>query len=142
MSNFYLGRKSLSNLIGVYPELGFIATEAIKITSQDFTIFDGVRTDEEQREMVNSGASITMDSYHLYGLAIDLVPWINGAARWEEEPCKKVIVAIKEVIRAHGLEDIENGYDMWGWDLPHWQKSGYKEKYDFRRLDTFNLLEA
>ena len=60
MSGFYLGKKSLSNLIGVYPELGFVVTEAILITKQDFTVFDGIRTEEEQQALVDSGASWTM----------------------------------------------------------------------------------
>ena len=94
-----------------------------------------VRTLEEQREMVRTGASKTVDSYHLYGLAVDVVAWI-GHARFEVTPNQVVYKAIKEVVDTHGL-GIENGNDMWGWDLYHWQLSGYKDKYDIRKLKGY-----
>ena len=133
MNQFYLGKKSLSNLIGVYAPVAFCCTEAIKITKQDFTIFDGIRTIAEQRKMVESGASDTMDSYHLYGLAVDVVAWINGKVRWEVEPNQIVKKAMMEVNKAHGL-GIDNGYDMWGWDIYHNQLTGFKSMYDIRKL--------
>jgi peptidoglycan L-alanyl-D-glutamate endopeptidase CwlK len=56
--------------------------------SLDFTVFDGARTLEEQREYVRRGVSWTMDSKHLpqedgYAHAVDLVPIINGRLRWD-----------------------------------------------------------
>lgn len=40
-------------------------------------IYETIRTQEKQREYVNSGASKTMRSYHLVGQALDFVP-VNG----------------------------------------------------------------
>ena len=136
--SYTLGSKSLSNLVGVHPELGFAVVEAIKITRQDFTAFDGVRNLSEQEAIYGSGASKTMDSYHLYGLAVDLVPWIGGKARWEEDPCRVVGIAMTDIIKAHGLA-IEWGWDIWGWDGWHYQMTGYKDRYDIRE---FNQLVA
>lgn len=110
-----------------------MVSEAIKITPVDFTVHDGIRTTAEQSKLVASGASKTMDSYHLYGLAVDLVPWINGQPRWEEEPTRRIVTACKEVCKAHGLK-VDNGYDLWGWDMFHFQLTGKKSEYDVRKL--------
>lgn len=141
MSGFYLGKKSLSNLIGVYPNLGFLVMEAIKITPVDFTIFDGIRTVEEQQEMVDNLASWTLDSYHLYGLALDVVAWINGRPRFELEPNKKVHDTLLQINNAHGL-GLDCLWDLKGMDIYHWQGTGLKRTYDIRNLDMRNLPEA
>ena len=130
---YKLGKKSMGQLVGLYPDLSFAVTEAIKITAQDFMAFDGVRSTAQQRKLVAKGASKTMDSYHLYGLAVDLVPYINGQPRWEEKPCKVINKAMNSVIKAHGLA-IDWGYGMWGWDMPHYQLTGMKKVYDVRNL--------
>lgn len=140
MSNFYLGNKSLSNLIGVHPEVGFLFTEGIKITPVDFTIFDGIRNAKQQQQMVDNRASDTLDSYHLYGLAVDAVAWINGQPRFELEPNMQVYEALHKVVRAHGLK-IECLWDIINADIYHWQKTGYKGKYDVRTLKLTNSLE-
>jgi len=83
--------------------------------------------------MVEEGVSQTMDSYHLYGLAVDLVPYIDGHPNWDEAACLIVGEAAKEVIQAHGLA-LEWGYELWGWDMPHFQLTGYKGAYDVREI--------
>ena len=130
--SFYLGQRSMSNLVGIYPSLAYAVTEAIKITHQDFTVFSGIRTVAEQQGLVASGASDTLDSYHLYGLAVDIVAWDRGA-NFDVEPNKPVRLAMKEVIDVHGMH-AECGYDVWGWDIYHWQMSGLKRTYDIREL--------
>lgn len=85
---FVLGARSRAELAGVHPDLVRVVEHAIKITSQDFTVHDGLRTTAEQRVILASGASQTLNSKHLkqrdgYGHAVDLVPWINGKPRWE-----------------------------------------------------------
>lgn len=130
---YRLSNRSYRELVGVHPYLGFLAQEAIAITPVDFLVFDGIRTLEEQQALVSAGASKTLKSYHLYGLAVDLVPWINGAPRWEHEPMDRIHDACVTIIQAHGLP-IDNGHDLWGWDKPHWQMSGWKDKYDAREL--------
>ena len=137
---FKFGKKSLSRLIGIHPELSFVAYEAIKITTVDFSVFDGVRSIKEQEELVKNGASWTLDSYHLRGLAIDLVPWINGRNRWEEESCIHINNAIQIVTNAHGIDSIEWGYDLWEKDMPHYQMTNYKNKYDIRKLNSKHCL--
>ncbi len=83
-----LGKKSLAELKGVHPDMVKLVKRAVEITAQDFVVYDGARTIEEQREYVRRGVSKTMKSRHLVqkdglGHAVDLVPWINDMARWE-----------------------------------------------------------
>jgi peptidoglycan L-alanyl-D-glutamate endopeptidase CwlK len=136
---YHLGRRSLRNLVGVHPELAFAVHEAIKITKSDFGVTEGVRSMARQRKLVAQGRSKTFNSYHLYGLAVDLVPYIDGNYRWEGRDAAKafddISDAMKKVIREHGL-NIQNGYDMWGWDHPHWQMTGWRGKYDIRKIDS------
>jgi len=130
---YKLGNKSLKNLVGVHPILGFAVVEAIKVTKQDFTVLEGLRTPERQKELVAKGSSKTMDSYHLYGLAVDLVAWVDGKPSWDEKYYKDIAVVMKEVIQKYKLP-IEWGFDKWGWDMPHWQMTGYKKEYDVRKI--------
>jgi peptidoglycan LD-endopeptidase CwlK len=83
MATFTLGAKSLKELDGVHPELIAVVQKAIGITVQDFSVHDGKRTPAEQAKLVSSGASQTMDSRHISGHAVDLVPYVNGKLRWE-----------------------------------------------------------
>jgi len=117
---YHLSKRSRKELVGVHPILAFAVTEAIKRTKQDFMVLDGVRHDNEQAKLVARGVSKTMNSFHLYGLAADLVAWVEGKPSWEEKYYAEIARAMKEVIKEHDL-DIEWGYDKWNWDLPHWQ---------------------
>ena len=130
---YKLSKRSLRELVGVHPILGFAVTEAIKITRQDFMVLDGVRTKEEQIKLEARGVSKTMDSYHLYGLAVDLVAYVDGKPSWEKEHYKEIAIAMKYIIEKHHLP-IEWGYDKWSWDMPHWQLTGYKAFYDIREI--------
>jgi peptidoglycan LD-endopeptidase CwlK len=84
---YQLGSQSNQRLLGVHPDLVRVVRRAIAITAQDFTVLEGVRTLERQREYVAKGASQTLDSRHLvgadgYGHAVDLAAYIGGV-RWE-----------------------------------------------------------
>lgn len=92
--SFNLGRGSRAELVGVHPDLVRVVERAIQITRQDFTVHDGLRSVEEQREYVQRGVSKTMKSKHLEGLAVDLVPVINGQARWEWPPIYQIAAAM------------------------------------------------
>ena len=131
---YKLGKRSLKNLVGVHPILAFAITEAIKITKQDFTVFDGVRSMKRQKKYVAEGVSTTFNSYHLWGLAADLVPWVDGKASWSEKYFKEIHIAMITVIKLHNLK-IDNGFDLWGWDNPHYQLTGMKSEYDIRKIN-------
>lgn len=85
---YRLGLRSRLELRGVHPQLCAVVQLAIRETEQDFRVHDGLRTINEQSELVLAGASQTMASQHLrqrdgYGHAVDLVPVVGGVARWE-----------------------------------------------------------
>jgi len=72
---YKLGTRSLQNLSGVHPDLVAVVKRAIQITEQDFTVIEGVRNIERQKELYRKGASKTLNSRHLTGHAVDMVPW-------------------------------------------------------------------
>ncbi len=131
---YKLSKRSQKELIGVHPKLAFVVMEAIKITKQDFMVLDGIRKDEEQRKLVDRGVSKTMDSYHLYGLAVDLVAWVDGRPSWDEKYYKEIAIAMDRAAEMHNIDAIDWGYDLWKWDMPHHQLTGYKPDYDFRKI--------
>lgn len=97
---FILGYKSRQELLGVHPGLVNVVERAITLTMVDFGVHDGIRITEEQRALVNAGASRTMNSKHLvqedgWGHAVDLVPYINGKMRWEWAPIYKIAEAVR-----------------------------------------------
>lgn len=76
---YSLGRRSIENLKGVHPDLVEVVQRAIQITEQDFTVIEGLRSVERQRQLVKKKKSRTMNSRHLTGHAVDLAPFpFNG----------------------------------------------------------------
>lgn len=99
MPTYHLGAKSLAELKGVHPDLIKVVERAIQLTAQDFSVIDGLRTQEEQKRYVASGASKTLNSRHLTGHAVDLVAYINGKARWETVPLCDIAEAMRMAAR-------------------------------------------
>lgn len=104
MAAFFLGNSSEEKLKGVDPQLVRCVRRAICTTEVDFTVFEGMRTLERQRELVAKGVSRTLNSYHLTGHAVDLVPWIAGRAQWQVPACVKVALAMREAALHFGVE--------------------------------------
>lgn len=83
---YIMSKRSRNNLAGVHPKLVECVEEALRITEQDFTVVEGVRTIEKQREYFKKGASKTMNSRHLkqpdgFGHAVDLYPYYDGSVQ-------------------------------------------------------------
>ena len=93
---YKLSTKSQERLIGVEPELKEIVYEAIKVTKIDFGVIEGLRTEEQQKQLVESGASQTMKSKHLEGRAVDLMAYIGGRGSWELSVYDEIADAMKE----------------------------------------------
>ena len=72
---YKLGTRSLQNLSGVHPDLVSVVKLAIQITEQDFTVIEGIRNIDRQRQLLKAGKSTTLNSRHLTGHAVDMVPW-------------------------------------------------------------------
>lgn len=106
--SYSLGAASRRELAGVHPRLVAVVERAINLTTQDFTVHDGLRTEAEQRQLVARGTSRTMNSKHRrqadgYGHAVDLVPWINGRPRWEWPPIFRIAVAVRQAAEELGV---------------------------------------
>ena len=93
---YELGQRSLQNLSGVNPDLQDVIQRAIEITERDFTVIEGVRNIDRQRELVKTGKSTTMNSRHLTGHAVDIAPW---PISWEWEDFDPIEKAMKKAAK-------------------------------------------
>ncbi len=98
---FEFGERSLRELEGVHSDLVKVVHLALKKSTIDFGVIDGLRTLKEQKLYVQCGVSHKIDSKHLpqidtFGHAVDLVPYINGKYRWELAACYQVAEAVRD----------------------------------------------
>jgi len=105
---FALSARSRAELKGVHPDLVAVVGRAIVLTVQDFTVHDGVRTLAQQKALVRTGASKTLNSRHLirpdgFGHAVDLVPWIGGRPRWDWKPIYPIAAAMRRAAVERGV---------------------------------------
>lgn len=114
-SGFRFGASSEKELIGVKPELVRVVRRALELSSQDFMVFDGVRSFDEQHRHVQDGTSKTMKSKHLGGLAVDLVPYSNGMVTWDWNLIWPIAFAMDRA----ATEQSVAGCIRWGgvWDM-------------------------
>ena len=80
---YKLSQRSLDRMEGVDERLVAVVKHAITATKTDFGVIQGLRTIEMQKALVAKGASQTMKSKHLDGLAVDLMAYIGGRGSWE-----------------------------------------------------------
>lgn len=117
---FVLSQKSLSKLKGVHPDLVAVVKRAIQVTKQDFMVIEGLRSLERQEKLVASGASQTMNSRHLTGHAVDVVPY---PLSWDWPLYYPIADAMKQAATELDV-DLEWGGDWRSFkDGPHWQLS-------------------
>ena len=100
---FNLSQKSLDRLEGVNDDMVRVVKKAIELTKVDFGVICGLRTVEEQEELVAKGASQTMKSKHIDGLAVDLMAYLGGRASWELNLYDDIADAMMEAAK---LEDV------------------------------------
>ena len=79
---YKLSTRSQEKLVGINSELKKVVCLAITYTKIEFGVIEGVRTVAQQKALVESGASQTMDSKHLKGRAVDLMAYVNGRGCW------------------------------------------------------------
>lgn len=98
---FKFSQKSLNNLKGVKPELVKVVNRALELSTVDFGVREGLRTVEQQREYVRTGASQTMASKHITGDAVDLYPSVLPEG-WQKNP--KVWLPVLDAMKKAGDE--------------------------------------
>lgn len=117
---------SLARLATVDKRLQSVVRRALEITTIDFSVICGIRTLDEQRKAYASGASMTMNSRHLTGHAVDLAPFVGGKISWDWDHYRILAPYVKSAAKELSVP-IEWGGD---WpdnpplsrkDGPHWQ---------------------
>ena len=73
---FKLSQRSLGRMDGIKPALHSVVAHAITVSNVDFGVICGLRTPEEQADLVARGASQTHKSKHLTGDAVDLMAYV------------------------------------------------------------------
>ena len=118
---FKLGKKSLSNLKGVHPDLVKVVKRAIELTECDFTITEGLRTKERQAQLLKEKKTTTSNSRHLTGHAVDLAAWVDNTVSWDWDHYYKIAEAVKQAAKELNIS-IEWGGEWKSFpDAPHWQ---------------------
>ena len=102
--SYSFGARSRKRMIGVHPDLVKVMELAIMRSPVDFTVLEGLRTEERQRDLVNSGASQTMNSRHLTGHAIDIAPLDNGQVSWAWPLYHQLAPVVKKAAADLGVE--------------------------------------
>lgn len=98
--------RSHKELKGVHPTLvNFVSDMSQSFT---FVVTDGLRTIQEQAELVTKGASQVLNSKHLiqkdgYGHAVDITLFLNGKPRWELPLYYRLALEAQEYCRDHRL---------------------------------------
>lgn len=116
-------KRSKDNLRGVHPDLVRVIKEALQRTPYDFIVIDGLRTKAEQALLVKKGKSKTMNSRHLTGHAVDLLPIGPDGPAFSWPLYHKMAPVVKDVAQELGVS-LEWGGDWKTFpDGPHFQLS-------------------
>lgn len=121
--------RSLRRMIGIHPDLRRVMDRALQDAPFQFIITEGLRTIERQRELVRIGASKTLNSRHLTGHAVDLVPFVDidkdGKVESEEMYAwplyHRLAPSIKEAADKEGVAIVWGGDWRTFKDGPHWE---------------------
>lgn len=114
--------RSLKNLNGIHPDLRRVIDRALQDSPLDFVVIEGLRTKERQKQLVASGASKTLNSRHITGHAVDLVPiGPNGKAAFDWPLYDRLGPAVKAAAHAEGVEIVWGGDWTSFKDGPHFE---------------------
>lgn len=97
---FKFSQRSENNLTGVNPILIKVIRRALEITPVDFIVIEGLRSQARQKELVATGKSQTMNSRHLTGHAVDIIP-VNTT--WALDEFKPLLQAVKQAADEQGV---------------------------------------
>ena len=115
-------KRSLTNLRGIHPDLRRVIDRALQESPLDFTVIEGLRTEARQRQLVASGASQTMNSRHLTGHAVDLLPiGPDGKAAFAWPLYHKLGPAVEAAAKAEGVQITWGGRWSKFRDGPHFE---------------------
>jgi peptidoglycan L-alanyl-D-glutamate endopeptidase CwlK len=109
-SAFVLGARSLANLKGVDERLVRVVKRAIQLTPVDFTVIEGVRTQEQCR--VNFGKGRTAAELARHGIAASYAKPAAAKVTWLSNPyaskhCKGLAVDLLPVTGWNNLKSFD-----------------------------------
>ena len=117
--SYKLGTRSLQSLSGVHPDMVAVVKLAITITEVDFTVIEGIRNINRQRELLKAGKSTTLNSRHITGHAVDMVPW---PVDWNDlERFETMAVAMKTAAEELEIPIVWGGDWKSFYDAPHFE---------------------
>jgi peptidoglycan L-alanyl-D-glutamate endopeptidase CwlK len=108
-------------LAGVHPDLVRIVRAARARTT--FIVVEGLRSRQRQAQLMGEGKSRTMNSRHITGHAVDLVPLVDGKVSWEWPEFHPMAKAMKEEAERLGIPIVWGGDWKSFPDGPHFELS-------------------
>lgn len=122
MNTYTLSQRSQNNLNNVHQDLVRIVYLALTFSEYDFVVIEGVRSLIRQKELMKEGKSKTLNSRHLTGHAVDIVPLVNGVIPWQDwSAFESVSKAMKKAAYQLGIS-INWGGDWVSFrDGPHYE---------------------
>jgi peptidoglycan L-alanyl-D-glutamate endopeptidase CwlK len=116
------GSRSLKSMQGIHPDLRLVLDKALQDSPLDFVVIEGLRTKERQAQLVASGASKTLDSRHITGHAVDLLPiGVDGKPAFDWPLYNQLGPAVKKAAVDLGIE-LDWGGDWKSFkDGPHFE---------------------
>ena len=118
---FKFSKRSLQRLEGVHEDLRSVMMYAITISPVDFAITEGLRTLDRQKQLLEAGASKTLNSRHLTGHAVDVAAFIGRELRWDWPLYERIADSVKQAAKVVQIP-IEWGGDWKRFrDGPHFQ---------------------
>jgi peptidoglycan L-alanyl-D-glutamate endopeptidase CwlK len=113
--------RSLASLKGIHPDLRRVIDRALQESPLDFIVIEGVRSKKRQAELVASGASKTMNSRHITGHAVDLLPIGSNGPEFAWPLYHKLGPAVEAAAKAEGVEITWGGRWSKFRDGPHFE---------------------
>ena len=124
--SYKLGSRSLQSLSGVNPDMVAVVKRAIELTEVDFTVIEGIRHINRQRELLKAGKSTTLNSRHITGHAVDMVPY---PVDWEDlERFDQMAKAMKAAAEELDISIVWGGDWKSFYDAPHFELDRKKYK--------------
>ena len=115
----HFGLQSKAKLNTVHKSLQDLFYAAIGEAPYDFSITEGLRSLERQKQLFKEGKSKTMNSRHLTGNAVDVCIIIDGKASWDFNKYVELMTYIKKIALALNIK-IQCGCDWVSFkDGPH-----------------------
>ena len=101
---FSLSSTSLGKLTGVNEKLVAVVKRAIELTTIDFAVTEGLRSEERQLELYNQGKSqIPKGGMHCEAKAVDLMAIVDGKGSWDMSCYAQIADAMKAAAKELGV---------------------------------------